>query len=99
MSRNTLRRRVRISELAEELCIGAALRLRTDSDDIRHIVDAVVAYMVEEYPGQDIYIPSSVVWPVEEIKAAVASGESMREICRRYRTDRRTVYRLLDELA
>lgn len=97
MSRNTPRVRARIEELAEELAIGAAIRLRTDSDAIRHIVDAVVAYLVDEYPSQDLYIPGGVTYPVEEIRAAVRAGNSMRAICQRFRTDRRTVYRLLDE--
>lgn len=97
MSRNTPRVCARVESLAEELCIGAAIRLRTDSDHIRPIVDAVVAYLVEEYPSQDLYIPGGVTYPVEEIRAAVRAGESMRAICRRFRIDRRTVYRLLDE--
>ena len=99
MSRNTPRVRARIEELAEELAIGAAIRLRTDSDAIRHIVDAVVAYLVDEYPSQDLYIPGGVTYPVEEIREAVRAGQSMRAICRKFRVSRRTVYRLLDEAA
>ena len=98
MSRNTPRVCARVESLAEELCIGAAIRLRTNSDHIRPIVDAVVAYLVEEYPSQDLYIPGgAVAYPVDEIRTAVRAGESMRSICRRFRLDRRTVYRLLDE--
>lgn len=96
MSRKVRRTRARIDELAEELAIGAAIRLRCDSDDIRGVVNAVVAYLVEEYPAQDLYIPAAVAWPVAEIRQAVERGDSLREICRRYRIDRRTVYRLLD---
>lgn len=96
VSRHTRRAKARIDQLADELAIGAALRLRTDSDSIRPIVDAVVAYLVEEYPSQDLYIPSSVQYPLEEIRAAVKSGASMRAICGRFRISRRTVYRLLD---
>ena len=99
MSRNTHRVRARIEELAEELAIGAAIRLRTDSDAIRHIVDAVVAYLVDEYPSQDLYIPGGVTYPVEEIREAVRAGQSMRAICRKFRVSRRTVYRLLNEAA
>lgn len=99
MSRNTLRTRVRLNELADELAVGAAIRLRTDSDAIRHIVDAVVAYLTEEYPSQDLYIPGGVTYPVAEILAAVRAGQSMRAICRKYRISRRTVYRLMDEEA
>lgn len=99
VSRNTHRVRARIEDLAEELAIGAAIRLRTDSDAIRHIVDAVVTYLVEEYPSQDLYIPGGVTYPVEEIRAAVRAGQSMRAICRKFRVSRRTVYRLLDEAA
>lgn len=101
MSRHTPRRKARINELADELAIAAAIRLRTDSDSIRPIVDAVVAYLVEEYPSQDLYIPASLVpprYPVEEIRAEIAAGRSMRSICERHRLDRRTVYRLLDEV-
>ena len=97
MSRNTLRARVRINELTDELAVGAAVRLRVDSDDIRDVVAAVVQYLLDEYPSQDLYIPGGVRYPVAEIRAAVRAGESMRSICQRFRTDRRTVYRLLDE--
>lgn len=97
MSRHTSRSRARIDELAEELAIGAAIRLRTDSDEIRPIVDAVVAYLVEEYPSQDLYIPSAVTYPVDEIRADVKRGLSMRKLCEKYRIGRQTLYRLLDE--
>jgi hypothetical protein len=97
VSRNTARTRAKVDELAEELAIGAALRLRTDSDSIRHIVDAVVAYLVEEYPSQDLYIPSGVTYPVAQIREDVAKGMSIRKVCQKYRMDRRTLYRLLDE--
>lgn len=95
MSRNTARAKARIDELSEELALGAAIRLRTDADDIRHVVDAVVAYLVEEYPSQDLYIPSSVTYPVAEIRADFKTM-SMRSLCRKYRIGRRTAYRLLD---
>lgn len=98
VSRNTLRRRVRVNELADELAIAAAQRLRCDSDDIRPIVDAVVAYLVEEYPAQDLYIPASQV-PIDDIRRHVAAGESIRSVCRRFRIDRRTLYRLLGQEA
>lgn len=100
MSRNTLRRSVRISELQEELAVGAAMRLRCDSDDIRRVVDAVVAYLVDEYPSQDLYIPSSLArphYPVDAIRSAIKSKESVRAVCKRFRIDRRTLYRLMDE--
>jgi len=96
VSRNTTRRKARLNELADELSIGAAMRLRVDSDAIRPVIDAVVAYLVEEYPSQDLYIPSSIAYPVDEIRAAVRSGESMRSICRRFHVRRQTVYALLD---
>ena len=96
MSRNTHRARARLRELAEELAIGAALRLRTDADEIRPVIDAVVAYLVEEYPAQDLYIPSLAEYPVGRIRADFGAM-SMRALCRKYRCDRRTIYRLLDE--
>jgi hypothetical protein len=43
VSRNTHRARARLRELADELAIGAAMRLRTDADEIRPVIDAVVA--------------------------------------------------------
>mgnify|MGYP005810712253 CR=1 FL=1 len=95
MSRNTPRARARLRELADELAIGAAIRLRTNADEIRHVVDAVVAYLVEEYPSQDLYIPSAVDYPVADIRADFGVL-SMRALCRKYRCDRRTIYRLLD---
>lgn len=96
MSRNTQRRRARLCELADELAIGASIRLRTDADQIRPVIDAVVAYLVEEYPAQDLYIPSLAEYPVGNIRADFGAM-SMRALCRKYRCDRRTIYRLLDE--
>ena len=95
MSRNTARAKARIDQLSDELAIGAAIRLRTDADQIRGIVDAVVAYLVEEYPSQDLYIPSVVTYPVAEIRADFKTM-SMRALCKKHRVSRRTVYRLLD---
>lgn len=102
MSRNTLRRRIRVSELTDELAVGAAKHLRCDSDDIHQVVAAVVTYLVEEYPAQDLYIPASLPpssYPVDAIRNAVESKESIRAICKRFRLSRRTLYRLLDNVA
>lgn len=99
VSRHTERRKARINELAEELSIGAAMRLRCDSDDIRQVVDAVVAYLVEEYPSQDLYIPASLappVYPVAAIRSDIKAGKSLKEVCQKYRVSRRTVYALLE---
>jgi Mor family transcriptional regulator len=88
-----------VGELVDELSIGAALRLRTNSDDIRHVVAAVVAYLIEEYPSQDLYIPagaSEPQYPVAALRRALQSGKSVRSICREYRISRRTLYAVLD---
>lgn len=100
MSRKVARRKARLDELTEELSIGAAMRLRCKSDDIHEVVKAVVAYLTEEYPAQDLYIPAGIgatSYPLASIKAAVASGQSVRRVCQRFRIDRRTLYRLLAE--
>ncbi len=100
MTRHTTRRRAQIDALADELAIGAAIRLRTDSDRVRPVVDAVVAYLLEEYPGQDLYIPACrIEIPIEAIRADLREGKPMREICKRYRVSRATVYRTLDGVA
>jgi hypothetical protein len=93
---------VRISELTDELSIGAAMRLRCNGDDIHHVVSAVVAYLVEEYPAQDLYIPASLQpssYPVAAIRRDLESQVSVRSICKKFRIDRRTLYRLLDQEA
>jgi len=98
VSRHTERRRARIDQLAEELALGAAIRLRCDSDDIRDVVDAVVAYLTEEYPSQDLYIPASlepVRYPIDEMHADLRRGLSMRQICKAYRISRRKAFELL----
>ena len=92
--RHTARRKVKVDELVDELSIGAAMRLRCDSDDIHATVRAVVDYLMEEYPAQELYIPSSVTWPVEEIRADLAAGMSIRKICRKHKVSRNTVYQL-----
>lgn len=96
MTRKVARRKARVQELTDELTVGAALRLRRSRDDIHDVVKAVVAYLVEEYPAQELYIPSGVTYPVEEILADVRAGKSVRSICRRFRIDRRTLYRLIE---
>lgn len=95
MSRHTARRKARIDELADELTVGAAMRLRRNSDDIHDVVRAVVDYLIEEYPAQDLYVPSSVTYPVEELRAELAEGRSVRSICKKHKIDRRTLYRLV----
>lgn len=97
MSRHTQRRKARVDELVDELSIGAAMRLKCDSDDIHRVVSAVVDYLREEYPAQDLYIPSMVTYPVEQLRKEVAEGKSAREICKRHRISRGTLYRLLDD--
>lgn len=97
MTRHTTRRKARIDELAEELTVGAAMRLRRDSDDIHDVVKAVVEYLIDEYPAQDLYVPSSVTYPTDELRKALSDGESVRSICKRYRIDRRTLYRLVGD--
>lgn len=97
MSRKTPRTKARVDQLADELAYGAALRLRADAQSIRPIVDAVVAYLVDEYPAQDLYIPSSVTYPVERLRAEFKDGKPIRVICREYRISRAKLYQLLDE--
>lgn len=102
MTRHTARRQAKRSELIDELSLGAAQRLRCDSDDIHGVVVAVVDYLLAEYPSQELYIPATereLSYPVAQIRAAVAAGESMRSICKRFRLSRRTVYRVLDPTA
>ncbi len=99
VTRHTARRKARINELSDELTVGAALRLRKDSDDIRLVVEAVVAYLIEEYPAQDLYVPSSVTYPAEQIRADVAAGLSIRKVCQKHCIGRKTLYRLLDTTA
>lgn len=95
-ARNSQRRAVCVPDLVEELSIGAAIRLRCKSDDIRDVVQALVAYISEEYRTQDFYVPAPArELPNDEIRAAVASGESVRSICRRYHISRRMVYRVM----
>lgn len=96
-ARHTARRKARIDELTDELSVGAALRLRRDSDEILDVVKAVVAYLIEEYPAQDLYVPSSVTYPVMEIRADLRDGVSVRAICRKYKISRPTLYRLADD--
>lgn len=96
MSRSITNRLERIRQLKGELAIGAAIRLRTDADEIRGIVDAVVDALLEEYPAQDLYVPAPIKYPVAEIRADFRSM-SMRALCKKYHCDRRTIYRLLDD--
>ena len=97
MTRHT--RRAKVDELVDELAVGAAMRLRCKTGDIHGVVKAVVEYLTSEYPSQDLYIPASLTppaYPVEAIRQAVQEGRSIRSICRKFRIDRRTVYRLID---
>lgn len=97
MSRNTARASARTEELVDELTIGAAMRMRADSAAIRPTIEAVVAYLVAEYPAQDLYIPACAHhYPVQDIRADLRDGMSTRALCKKYRLGRRTLYRVLD---
>lgn len=97
MSRHTQKRKVLVDQLVDELSIGAAMRLKCDSDDIHSVVRAVVDYLREEYPAQELYIPSGTQYPVEALRADLAAGKSVRAICKHHRIDRRTLYRVIGE--
>lgn len=97
MSRHTTKRKVLVEQLVDELTIGAAMRLKRDADEIHDVVRAVVEYLREEYPAQELYIPSSVQYPVAQLQEELASGKSVRDICKRHRIDRRTLYRVVGE--
>ena len=98
MSRHT--RRAKIEELTEELTVGAAMRLRCDGTEIHKVVRAVVDYLVQEYPSQDLYIPASLStesYPLAQMRQDLESGRmTIRAICRKYRVSSRTLYQLLD---
>jgi Mor family transcriptional regulator len=99
VSRKVARQKARVEELTDELAIGAAMRLRCDSAEIHPVVKAVVDYLVKEYPAQDLYIPAGFApeqYPVERIKSDLAAGKSIRFVCKKYRTSRKTLYRILD---
>lgn len=97
MSRRTTRKNAKPEDLVEELAIGAAIRMRTDSDAVRPVVVAVVQYLVDEYPTQDLYIPAqSAAIDIDAIRADIDDGMSMRQVCAKYHHDRRTIYALLD---
>lgn len=96
MSRSISNRLDRIRQFKDELAISAAIRLRTDADEIGAVVSAVVDALLEEYPAQELYVPAPVRYPVAEIRADFAVM-SMRALCKKYCVDRRTVYRLLDD--
>ncbi len=100
MTRKVARQRARIDQLVDELSIGAACRLHRDSDEIHEVVGAVVAYLIEEYPAQDLYIPAGIrpdAYPRDAIRAAVLGGESARSVCRRFRLHRRKLYEILGD--
>lgn len=94
MSRHTQRRRVQIDALVDELSIAAAQRLKTDSDAIEPTVRAIVAYLVEEYPAQELYIPAQPSNRDQQIIEALAKGRPIRNICRELDVSRATVYRI-----
>lgn len=99
MTRHTARRRACREDLVDELSMGAAQRLRVERQSVHAVVNAVVDYLLAEYPAQELYIPAMEkppAYPVERIRRAIKEGRSMRWICREFRVDRRTVYRLLD---
>ena len=99
VTRKVHRRKARVEELTEELAIGAAMQLRCESTDIHQVVQAVVDYLVKEYPAQDLYIPAGFTadqYPVEKIRGDLAAGKSIRWVCKKYRISRKTLYPLLD---
>lgn len=100
VTRKCERQRVRFDELTEELADATARRLGCPVSDVHAAVAALVSYLAEEYATTDFYIPAPPrELPVDEIREAMARGESVRSICRRYRSDRRTIYRVMAQPA
>lgn len=95
--RHTPRRRIRIQDLIDELLIAVAQRLGTDSDAIEPAVLAVVAYLVEEYPAQDFYIPAPTQYSENAIRADLDAGRPLAKICRTHGVGMSTVYRIKRE--
>jgi Mor family transcriptional regulator len=61
------------------------------------IVEPIVRHLQQNHGGEQFYVPAiGRTYPLEEIRAAFASGASARALCRKYRVSRRTLYRLLD---
>lgn len=62
------------------------------------IIERLIQCLQDDRGGDVIYIPvRRRHYPMDRIRADLEAGLAIRAICRRYRMDRRTLYRLLDE--
>lgn len=69
----------------------------TDPKIALPVLSALIDQLQALRGGDVVYIPTpSRQYRVDQMREALDSGVSVREICRRHRLDRRTLYRLLD---
>ncbi len=99
--RHTTRQSAKVADLAAELTSAAVHRLGNGRHEVADVVASIVAYLVEEYPSQDLYIPSERAprYPLERIKADLRANKSVRSICASHHVGRGTVKRIRDSLS
>ena len=99
MARDSTRRST--VEALEEEFVGALVKETGFAPSMAlQIVRPIVQHLVANYPGERLYIPAPKrVYPVEEIRQAMARTENAAAVCERFGLSRATLYRLLEGAA
>jgi hypothetical protein len=84
--------------LEDELTTALAADTGLRESMARLMVIPIVRYLVSEYAGDRIYIPTpGRNYPVAEIRAAFAASRDLTAVCQEYGISRRTLYRILSD--
>jgi hypothetical protein len=62
---------------------------------VRHFVEPAFEYLLREYGGERLPKIKSRSYPTDDILAALDRGLSKKEVCRRFRIARCTLYRII----
>ena len=82
--------------LIEDMVRAACAATGCSENIVRQFVEPAGRHLLREYGGERVPKLGK-VYPISEIRGALDSGESLRNVCRRYDIGFSTLYRLLDD--
>lgn len=88
---------MKLEEIKPHLVEDMAAVEGIDPQQAERFIEALAASLWRIAPGALIYNSKPCQLPMDQIRKAMADGESMRSIEKRFHVDRRTIYRRLDD--
>jgi hypothetical protein len=66
-------------------------------EHVRQFIEPAMSYLLREYGGDRLPKLEQKGYPVSDILAALSRGTSKREVCKRYRISRTTLFRIITQ--